>query len=97
MPEALWGTSFFGITLTGPDPGTIRQRQIPWNIPLVFKQGRVNIRGLASKTVILGNFYMRYQVLGYLLQVPQVEAFRPTGDFFCCRTTGLPSCARTAT
>jgi len=89
VPEALWGTAYFGITLTGPDPGTIRQRQIPWNIPLVFKQGRVNIRGLASKTVILGNFYMRYQVLGYLLQVPQVEAFRPAGDFFLLSNDGV--------
>ena len=89
VPPALWGTSYFGITLTGPDPGTIRQRQIPWNMPLVFKQGRVNIRGLSSGTVILGNFYMRYQVLGYLLQVPQVEAFRPTGDFFLLTNDGV--------
>jgi len=78
VPPALWGTAIFGWTLTGPDPGTIRQRQIPWTIPLVFKQGRVNIRGLSSKTITLGNFYMRYQVLGYLLQVPQIPAVTAT-------------------
>ena len=89
VPPALWGTAIFEITLTGPDPGTIRQRQLPWHLPLVFKQGRVNIRGLSSRTICLGNFYMRYQVLGYLLQVPQVEAFRPTGDFFLLSNDGL--------
>jgi len=89
VPEALWGRAIFGVTLTGPDPGTIRQRQIPWTLPLVFKQGRVNIRGLSSATVTLGNFYMRYQVLGYLLQVPQIPVAPADGDFFLLANDGV--------
>jgi len=89
VPEALWGTAIFGVTLTGPDPGTIRQRQIPWTLPLVFKQGRVNIRGLSSATVTLGNFYMRYQVLGYLLQVPQIPVAPSDEEFFLLANDGV--------
>jgi hypothetical protein len=89
VPPALWGTSLWGVALTGPDPGTIRQRQIPWNIPLVFKQGRVNIGGFSSKTIALGNFYMRYQVLGYLLQVPQIPAAPPEEGFWLLANDGV--------
>jgi hypothetical protein len=90
IPEALWGAAIFGVTLTGPDPGTIRQRQIPWSIPLVFKQGRVNIRGLSSSTITLGNFYMLYQkTQGYPVQVPQIPVAPADEDFFLLANDGV--------
>jgi hypothetical protein len=80
-----WGGPIF----TGPDTGVIRQRQIPWTVPLVFKQGSVNIRFVADPNIVIGNFYMRYQILGYLLEVPQIPAATPAGEFWLLANDGV--------
>jgi hypothetical protein len=79
--DGTWGNDIWGGTWLGPDQGTIRQRQIPWTTPLVFKQGTVNIRGLSSSGIVLGNLYLRYQVQGYLLEVQQFPVALGGGAF----------------
>jgi len=80
VPVAIWGQAIWGVTWTGPDSGVIRQRQIPWTVPLVFKQGRVNMRGLSSAGLAIGNLYLRFQVQGNMQEVPQIPP-DPMADF----------------
>jgi hypothetical protein len=68
VPQALWGTGIWGYTVVGPASGAYMQRQLPWSQPLVFKQGIFNIRGNSSASMVIGNLYFRYQILGYMMQ-----------------------------
>lgn len=45
--------------------GTFRQRPLPWELPLVFKQARFSASGASDASVRLGNLYLRVQQLGY--------------------------------
>jgi hypothetical protein len=87
--DGIWGNDIWGNTWIGPDLGSIRQRQIPWTKPLVFKQGTVNIRGLASASMVLGNLYLRYQVQGYLLEVQQFPLPLGSNDGFLLANDGI--------
>lgn len=75
IPPFSLGTTQLGPPAwVGPDSGVIRQKLVWWDKPLIFKQGSINIRGLSSGTVVIGNFYARYQIGGYLIEVPQILA-----------------------
>ena len=74
IPEAIWGQMILGQTYAGPDPGSIRQRAMPWTIPVVFKQGSLNLRALASPTLTIGNWYARLEIASYILEIPQIPA-----------------------
>jgi hypothetical protein len=71
IPPSYFGEAQWGVTFISPDSGTIRQRQLDWTTPIVFKQGTVNIRGNSSPGIVIGNLYLRYEILGYLLERPQ--------------------------
>lgn len=45
----------------------LQQIRIPWTIPIVFKQGYVRITGPSFFGFKIGNLYLKYQPLGYLL------------------------------
>lgn len=87
--EASLSSPWGGPIYTGPDTGVIRQRQVPWTVPLIFKQGSVNVRGNSDPGIVVGNFYMRYQILGYLLEVPQIPAATPTDLSFLLANDGV--------
>jgi len=56
--EAIWNGS-----------GVIyRQRLVAWPKPLVFKQGSLLAEGQSDANVRVGNLYMRYQRLGYIVR-----------------------------
>jgi hypothetical protein len=57
-PPAIWGGSSLGL----------KQYQIPWAQPLVFKQASFMLTGNSLGGVKLGNNYFKFQKLGYLLQ-----------------------------
>ena len=95
IPPALYGQAIFGQTFLGPDSGVIRQRRVPWTAPIIFKQGSVNIRGVSDPGIIVGNFYMRYQILGYMLEEiyipPAGENLLLANDGFTVLTINGPS------
>jgi hypothetical protein len=80
-----WGGPIF----TGPDTGVIRQRQIPWTVPLVFKQGSLNVRFVADPNIVIGNFYIHDLVAGYMIQVPQIPAATPADQVFLLANDGV--------
>jgi hypothetical protein len=57
--------------LGDPGPGAIyRQRLLPWDHEVVFKQGRAIISGPSMANIAIGNFYMRYQITGWTVEEP---------------------------
>ena len=44
---------------------TLREREILWTRPVIFKQMSVTFTGTSDAGVRLGNCYMRYEILGY--------------------------------
>lgn len=66
-PPALWGTAVWGTAIWGAGTAYLRQRHINWPAPIVFKQGQVALAGNCLGGLILGNLYLRYSELGYLL------------------------------
>lgn len=65
----LWGSVEWGSFIWGGQAASyLKQFRIPWTAPLVFKQGFLQITGLSAPGLALGNVYMGYQILGYLLQ-----------------------------
>lgn len=63
-----WGNFLWGAALWGGVQGVMKQRQVEWTDPLVFKQASLSISGLSEASVQLGNNYFRIEELGYLLQ-----------------------------
>lgn len=73
-PQAIWGKAVWGNFTWGKGGapieadagvGTFRQRQIAWDVPLIFKQASIQVNGYSVAGLRVGNLYMRYQRLGY--------------------------------
>lgn len=64
-----WGEFTWGQALWGGGSSPFQQRWVNWNEPLVFKQLTFQATGQSSASVRMGNLYMRYQVLGYILEL----------------------------
>ena len=67
--SSIWGTAIWGTAIWGGGTTPFQQRQVNWNQPLVFKQLSLVITGTSAYNVKISNLYMRYQILGYRLQV----------------------------
>lgn len=59
-----WGQGYWG----SAGAPSLLQRQIKWSRPLVFKQGAMTAAGLCCAGLVLGDAFIRYQILGYLLE-----------------------------
>jgi hypothetical protein len=64
----IWGAFTWGGAIWGAQTGTFRQRSVNWHIPLVFRQASFILTGQSFNNVRIGNLYMRYQVLDYMLE-----------------------------
>lgn len=65
----IWGAFTWGppsVWLGGQ--GIYRQRAVQWHLPIVFKQGSMQFTGNSQAGLVMGNLYIRYQILGYTLQ-----------------------------
>lgn len=63
----LWGAFSWGSAPWGALGGYFQQYQLNWGAPLVFKQASVQAAVASGANIAIGNLYLRYQVLGYLL------------------------------
>jgi hypothetical protein len=77
--NARLGILVLGQSVLGdPGPGAMyRQRLIPWDHEVVFKQGRAIISGPSMASMAIGNFYMRYQITGWTVEDFQVIPLAP--------------------
>jgi hypothetical protein len=68
-PPGIWNTMLWDQSLWGNAPGgaIVAQRRVPWPRPVVFKQTIIQITSESAPHVAIGNVYLRYQQLGYLV------------------------------
>lgn len=64
---AQWDSAIWDQSVWGNGSPFIQQR-LAWHVPLVFKQAAMQISGNSDAFVRLGNLYMDYQTLGYMLE-----------------------------
>ena len=64
-----WGSFVWGGSPWGQATGYFRQYNIPWTAPIVFKQMSILAVGSSQAGMAVGNLYLKYQPLGYLLNV----------------------------
>lgn len=65
-----WGSSTWGSpTNWGSSMGYFQQWLVNWTQPLVFKQMSVVVTGPSEQGLLIGNTYLKYQILGYFLDV----------------------------
>ena len=68
-PSTIWGQFIWGQARWGTlGYAPLVQRQMNWSVPLVFKQAAFTVSGNCGPGVAIGNLYLRYQILGYLLE-----------------------------
>lgn len=64
-----WGSFVWGGAPWGQATGYFRQYNIQWTAPIVFKQMSILAVGASQAGFAIGNLYLKYQPLGYLLNV----------------------------
>lgn len=64
-----WGSFVWGGAPWGQATGYFRQYNIPWTAPIIFKQMSILAVGSSQAGMAVGNLYLKYQPLGYLLNV----------------------------
>ena len=64
-----WGSFVWGGAPWGQATGYFRQYNIEWTAPCVFKQMSILAVGASQAGFAIGNLYLKYQPLGYLLNV----------------------------
>lgn len=68
-PPSTWGSFTWGGAPWGQATGYFRQYDIQWTTPMVFKQMSILATGASQGAFAIGNLYLKYQPLGYLLNV----------------------------
>lgn len=68
-PPTTWGSFVWGAAPWGGVTGFFRQYDIPWTGPIIFKQMNILAVGSSAAGFAIGNLYLKYQPLGYLLTV----------------------------
>jgi hypothetical protein len=65
--SAVWGSFKWGAATWGASVVPYQQYRLSWTEPLVFKQGTIRMSFTALSGYVIGNLYMKYQRLGYLI------------------------------
>lgn len=63
-----WGSFTWGGAPWLGTGGAFQQRKIRWNLPVIFKQGSLQVTGNSLNGLALGNFYFKFEELGYLIE-----------------------------
>lgn len=76
LAPSLLGKFVLGQSILGnPGPGALfRQRLLPWDRELVFKQGSLIFSGDSAASAAIGNVYARYQITGWTVEDQSVTA-----------------------
>ena len=68
VAAAVWGGFIWGAALWAGAANALAPRQLKWTTPVVFQRIAISATGNCSQNLRLGDVYLRYQQLGYLLQ-----------------------------
>ena len=64
----IWGTAIWGKFIWGGILGFLKQYRLPWTSQIVFKQATISASGQSLANFAIGNMYLGYQPLNYLLE-----------------------------
>ncbi len=64
----IWGAFTWGVRAWGGARSAYSPRQVEWSEPIVFRRLQVQVTGNSGTLFTIGPMYLRYQMLGYLLQ-----------------------------
>lgn len=64
----IWGAFTWGEELWAGGFLPYQQHLIPWTVPLVANQFTIKVNGFSSSGFKIGNLFLRYQPLGYMIQ-----------------------------
>lgn len=65
---SLWGSAIWGVSLWGGAGSFYRQRLVEWHLPIVFKQLTLQITGPSGYPTRIGNVFMKFEILKYVLE-----------------------------
>jgi hypothetical protein len=68
IATTIWGQFVWGQALWQGASNALAPRQLKWPIPIVFQRLCIIATGNCAQNLKIGDLYMRYQQLGYLLQ-----------------------------
>ena len=67
----IWGTAIWGAFNWGTAIASFRRYSVYWNKPLTFRQASMRVSASSDQGQLIGDLFVRYQVLGYGLDVPR--------------------------
>ena len=67
IAPSIWGSFTWGSGTWGAPASQMFQRALQWSKPLVFKQMTIRFTGTCVASLKIGNLYLKWQKLGYLL------------------------------
>lgn len=65
---SLWGTMVWGVDPWLGAATYFEQISLDWHEPIIFKQMTLTLSGQVVNNLALGNIYMNYEILGFMLQ-----------------------------
>lgn len=65
-----WDSFNWGAATWGAVTNLAQQYQVPWTVPVVYKQAFLSARGVSQFGVEIGDSFYRFQELGYLIANP---------------------------
>lgn len=68
VPLTVWGSFVWGQAPWQEPLSFYTQHRVSWHNPLVFKQMQVSAAGMSTLGFVIGNLYLGYEPLGYMLQ-----------------------------
>lgn len=69
--DPIWGVAMWGAFLWGTALASFRRYPIYWNKPLTFRQASMRLSASSDSSQLIGDMFVRYQVLGYGVDVPR--------------------------
>jgi hypothetical protein len=77
VPPTIWGDYYWGEAPWQQQFPYYQQYPVNWHNPLVFKQMQVSISGMSLPSLAIGNLYLGYEPLGYMLEGPPQPVLAP--------------------
>lgn len=68
VPLTVWGSFIWGQAPWQERGSYYTQERVAWHLPLVFKQMQISAAGMSTLGFSIGNLYLGYEPLGYMLQ-----------------------------
>lgn len=67
---SIWDSFDWGGATWGSANADFAQVPLLWESPLVFKQMSITVTGASAASLVIGNLYLKYQILGYNYEPP---------------------------